>query len=153
MKYLAILIGLLLFSNIDAKQKYYKWIDADGNTHYSEKKPVNKKTDEVKVSTHQPTVISHAEENDDDDSTENNDDEKSPEQKAVDEYNKNEQARVSAVQNQENCKIAKKNYATLQNTVRVKQKNPATGEYIRMDDKQRIQMMKKAKESIAKLCK
>ncbi|MBL4660687.1 MAG: DUF4124 domain-containing protein [Alcanivoracaceae bacterium] len=59
MKYFAILMGLFLFSNIDAKQKYYKWTDADGNTHYSEKKPFNKKTAEVKVSTHQPTVISH----------------------------------------------------------------------------------------------
>ena len=153
MKYFAILMGLFLFSNIDAKQKYYKWTDADGNTHYSEKKPFNKKTAEVKVSTHQPTVISHPDENDGDDSTSNNDDEKSPEQKAVDEYNKNEQARVSAVQNQENCKIAKKNYATLQDTVRIRQKNPATGEYIRMDDKQRVLMMKNAKQAISELCK
>jgi len=151
MKYLAILIGLLLFSNIDAKQKYYKWTDADGNTHYSEKKPIDQKTDEVKVSTYQPTIISHIDESDD--YTGNNNDESSPEQKAVDEYNKNEQARVSAVQNQENCKIAKKNYATLQKTVRIRQKNPATGDYIRVDDKQRIEMMKNAKQAITELCK
>ena len=146
MKCFLLLIGLLLFNPIDAKQKYYKWTDADGNTHYSETKPLNKQTDEIKVNTHQPTIISHNNEQ------ESEPDEKSPEEKEIDEYNKNEHARVMTAQNKANCAVAKKNLKTLQDTLRVKRKDPTTGEYIRMDDTQRIEMMKKSTQSIKDLC-
>lgn len=152
MKIFTLLIGLLLLNGVDAKQKYYKWTDADGNIHYTEKKPQNKKTSEVKVNTSKPQPTykkSQAEDENQDDA----DDERTDEQKAIDEFNEQEKARVTATQNRENCKVAKKNYATLQSTVRVRKTNPATGESIRMDNKQRMAMLERAKKSIKDLCK
>jgi hypothetical protein len=151
MKFFVLIIGLLLINQLDAKQKYYKWTDADGNTHYSETKPPDQTVDEVKVSTSRPKAVNY----DTDETAEepSEDSERTAEQKEIDEYNKAEKERTLIAQNKANCVIAKKNLKTLQDTVRVKRRNPATGEYIRMDDTQRMQMMKKIKQSIKDLCK
>jgi len=154
MKYLLLFTFLLAYNLSDAKQKFYKWTDADGNTHYSEKKPQQQKTSEVNVSTSysQPVNYSKNDSSQEEDQT-TDEEEKTAEQKAIDEYNKTEKEKVLAKQNKENCKIAKKNLATLQQTVRVRKINPATGEYIRLDDTQRVKMMKTAKKSIKELCR
>lgn len=152
MKFITLIIALFAFSQLDAKQKYYKWTDASGNTHYSETKPVDKQTTEIKVSSKQPEVVTHNATTDEPPMNSDNE-ELTNEQKAVAQYNKDEQERVTKAQNKANCQIAKKNLATLQHTQRVTRKNPATGEYIRMDDSQRINMLKAAKKSIKELCK
>ncbi len=152
MKIFALLIGLLLLNCADAKQKYYKWTDADGNIHYTEKKPQNKKTSEVKVNTSKPQVNYNNKSQEDEEDQDGTNDERTSEQKAIEEFNEQEKARVTAAQNIENCKVAKKNYATLQKTVRVRQKNPETGEIIRIDSKQRMAMLERSKQSIKDLC-
>ena len=151
MKFFVLIIGLLLINQLDAKQKYYKWIDADGNTHYSEKKPPGQAVDEVKVRASQPKVVNYETDETAEESSE--DSELTAEQKEIEAYNKAEKERTLIAQNKANCVIAKKNLKTLQDTVRVRRRNPATGEYIRMDDTQRMQMMKKAKQNIKDLCK
>lgn len=154
MKIIILILTLFIISQADAK-KFYKWVDADGNTHYSEKKPANKQTSEVKVYANTPTgaqTTYQSKKDKDQAANEENNGELTQEQKDVEEYNKKEKERVQKKQDQANCKIAKKNLATLQATVRVRQKDPSTGEYIRMDDTQRIQMLKKVKKSIKELC-
>ncbi len=154
MKTFTLILALFIITQADAK-KFYKWVDADGNTHYSEKKPADKQTAEVKVYTNTPTgaQTSYQSKKDKEKAAEEESKgELTQEQKEIEDYNKKEKERVQKKQDQANCKIAKKNLATLQATVRVRQKDPTTGEYIRMDDTQRIQMMKKVKQSIKKLC-
>ena len=148
MKYLLILISLMLFSETEAREKFYKWTDADGNIHYTQQKPEDIKTSEVKI---HDSVSNGLQTKQDD--TPDADEELTPEQKQVAEYNKALQAKTKAIQDKANCKVARKNLATLQNTVRVRKKDPNTGEFVRMDDDQRMQMLKLAKQSIKDLCK
>lgn len=153
MKFLIILITVIFSSQINGKEKFYKWTDADGNTHYTKTKPTNTESDEIKVNNNSPTTVKEQSlKGEEDDSNESTEEEKTPEQKAIDDFNANEKKRVQAKQDKANCKIARKNLKTLQQTVRVTRKNPATGEMIRMDDKERMAMLKKSKDSIKKLC-
>ncbi len=154
MKIFTLILALFIMTQANAK-KFYKWVDADGNTHYSEKKPANKQTSEVKVYANTPTgaqTTYQSRKDKEKAAQEETNSELTQEQKDVEEYNKKEKERVQKAQDKANCKIAKKNLATLQATVRVRQKDPTTGEYIRLDDTQRLEMMKKAKQAIKKLC-
>lgn len=141
------------FSVSEAKQKFYKWTDAEGNTHYSEKKPIQQKTSEININTSYSQPVNYKNKDTAGSEAETIAEEQTAEQKAIDEYNKTEKEKILKKQNKENCKIAKKNLATLQQTVRVRRVNPATGEMIRMDDSQRVKMIKSAKKSIKELCR
>ncbi len=155
MKIFTLILALFIITQADAK-KFYKWVDADGNTHYSETKPDNKQTSEVKVYANTPsgaTTTYQSRKDKEKAAEEENNGELTQEHKDVEEYNKKEKERVQKAQDKANCNIAKKNLATLQATVRVRQKDPTTGEYVRMDDTQRLDMMKKAKKAIKKLCR
>jgi hypothetical protein len=154
MKIIILIFGLFLLNAVEAKQKYYKWTDADGNIHYTESKPANKPVTEVKVNTSQPTIAPVK--NKDIDTTTESDEEntqKSENEKAFDEYNEKEKLRVEKQQNKENCKIAKQNLITFQNSRRVRKIDPETGESTRMDDSQRLNGLKAAKKLIKEVCK
>ena len=151
MKFLLIFIGLLCFNHIEAKQKFYKWTDADGNTHYSEQKPKNKQVDEVKVYSGSSSVQNNS--SNDEPGEPESGEEKSEEEKAIDEYNANEKARVNKLQSKENCKAAKKNLDTLQRTFLFKQKDPETGKLVYVNNDNRKAMIKRAKKTIKKNCK
>jgi hypothetical protein len=152
MKLLFLTLTLLFSGSILSKQKYYKWTDAKGIVHFTEKKPENKEVKEIKVNLgkSKPKVIASSASNSDTLQPEQN---ISPDQAAVDEYNAREKERVTKQQNAANCKIAKKNLATLQATVRVRKKDPTNGEIIRMDDNQRMAALKNAKDFMQKVCK
>ena len=154
MKTIALIIGLFLLSSVEAKQKYYKWKDADGNIHYSESKPSNTAVSEVKVNKSRPTT-NPVKNEEDGDSTQDDavNTEKSENEKAFDAYNEKEKIRVEKLNNQENCKIAKQNLSTLQQTQRVRKLDPKTGEYTRMDDSQRMNSLNAAKRLIKEVCK
>jgi len=150
MKYLIILMALLISANTHAKQKIYKWTDDEGNVHYTEKKPENKQTAEVKVYNSKPTMVNKEDNKEEKPIPE---EELTPEQKAAMEYNRKEQERVQKLQDRENCKIAQQNKITLEKSVSVKKKNPATGEYIRMDKSEMKKKLREVNKAIKKLCK
>ena len=149
MKIIILLLTFILSTQLIANQKIYKWTDANGNVHYSEDKPVDTEVKEIKVNTGKSKPKAAEKQTPDEQVSEP----KSADELAVDEYNKIEQERVAKLQNQENCKVAKKNLATLQKTVRVRKLDPKTGEYIRMDDTQRLNALKSAKKLISDVCK
>ncbi len=152
MKIIVLILTLLLSNQLVAEPKIYKWTDANGNVHYTEKKPSNTEVKEIKMRTgkSKPKNTSTAsQENESLDSIEI----KSNDQQSFDEYNRKEKERAAKFQQAANCKVAKKNLATLQATVRVRKKDPITGEYVRMDDAQRIQSIKAAKKLISGVCK
>jgi len=150
MKYLIIITALFCSMQAEAKEKYYKWTDENGNTHYTEKKPKNIETDEVKVYNSKSTKINVAQ---DETKTEIPNEELTAEQKAAIEYNRSEQQRVKEIQDRENCIIAKKNKVTLEKSFSVKKKNPATGEYIKMDKSEITNKLKEVNKAIRTLCK
>jgi hypothetical protein len=153
MKTIVLILGLFLLNSAEAKQKYYKWKDADGNIHYSESKPSNKAASEVKVDKSR----SASPVNNDDDSDNNQENaenaEKSGNEKAFDAYNEKEKARVDKLNSKENCKITKQNLSKLQQTQRIRKLDPITGEYIRLDDSQRMNSLNAAKKLIKDVCK
>jgi hypothetical protein len=149
MKYLIILTTLLLSLNIEAKQKLYKWTDDEGNVHYSEKKPQNQELEPVKIYKSKATTIENQQTKNPDENTSN---ELTPEQIAVMEFNKAEKKRVQAIQDRENCKIAQQNKITLEKSMSVKKKNPATGEYIVMDKTEVNKKLQEVKKAIKRLC-
>jgi len=57
MKVFTVLIGFLLCNSLATAGTFYKWTDANGNIHYTDKKPEDKKTVEVKVNISQPRTI------------------------------------------------------------------------------------------------
>lgn len=150
MKYLIILIALFIYSQVDAKQEIYKWTDEDGNVHYTENKPENKQLDEVKLYNSKSTPLVKEQ---DKNTPILPEEELTAEQKAAIEYNQAEQLRVQKIQDRENCIIAQKNKITLEKSIGVKRKNPATGEYIKMDKAEVNKKLKEMKKAIKKLCK
>lgn len=153
MKTIILILTLLLSNQLVAKQKIYKWTDADGNVHYTENKPSNTKVKEVKVDTGKSKPKNVFRTNQEDQSADSKEIQSSTDNQAFDEYNQRERNRAAKVQKAERCKVAKKNLATLQATIRVRRKDPNTGEYVRMDDNQRTDAMKSAKKLIRDVCK
>ncbi len=146
---LLIFLAFALQSTVEAK--IYKWVDAQGGIHYTKKKPENKATSVVKVYKNKKPS---AQENKAEEqvATKDKDKELTPEQKATKEYNEKERQRVQAVQNRENCKIARKNLETLNNSRLVSKTNPATGEIIYLDNPDRDKMIAQTKAKIQELC-
>jgi len=148
MKYTILLISLLAFNATEAREKYYKWTDAEGTIHYSKKKPQETQVSEVKI--HDSVSTSpQSQQNDANDSTEP---EKSAEEKQIDAYNQALKEKSQRFQDKANCKIAKNNLLELQRTLRVSRKDPKTGQRIRLSDNERVQMMATAKQQIKNLC-
>ena len=158
MKLTIFLISVLLTSTLNAKQKYYKWVDAQGNIHYSETKPKKNNTSEVKIynkiaKDQVQHYVSRSEKEKLAQQAKNQKEGKTQDQVEIEEFNKKQKAKAKKAQDRANCKIAKNNLATLQKTTRIRRKNAKTGEYVRIDDKDRIKMLKLSKASIKKLCK
>ena len=146
-----IIFGLFFSLNTVAKNKIYKWVDAQGVVHYSKDKPENVPTSVVKIYKSKSTEPKNTEK--DEKATTAQDDEKlTPEQQATKEYNEKERQRVQEVQNRENCKIAQKNLKTLQNAGRIQKTNPATGETFYVDNPERENMLALTKKRIQDLC-
>lgn len=154
MKIIILILTFLLSNQLIAKQKIYKWTDAHGNVHYSENKPHNTEVKEVKVATgkSKPKNTFMNRQESESEANESNET-KSASEKAFDEYNQREKQRAEKQQNKESCKIAKKNLITLQNSFRVRRKDPTTGEYSYMSGNQHSNAIKSAKKLIQEVCK
>jgi len=63
-KILIIIISglIILFSYTLCHAEVFKWVDAQGNIHYSDKKPDNQLTEEIKIKAHTPD-LSHLNDN------------------------------------------------------------------------------------------
>lgn len=138
----------MAFSATEAREKFFKWTDADGTIHYSQKKPPETKVSEVKIH----DSVSKSPQSKQNDANESTEPEKSAEEKQIDAYNQALKEKTQKFQNKANCKIAKNNLLELQRTIRVSRVDPKTGERIRLGDNERVQMMATAKQQIKNLC-
>lgn len=150
MKNIVITCILLLFSYQLMAEKIYKWVDKDGNIHYSAQKPVNQDVETVKVRKG-PRVK-------DQDSQQEQTDIKGvqPLQSGSDDeaeaQARDKLAQADAQNKIKMCEQARQNMSALNATVRVTRVDPNTGETVRMTDEERVQAMTNAQRAIDQYC-
>jgi hypothetical protein len=154
MKIFAIIVALLMVNTAQSAQKFYKWVDEEGNTHYSSEKPEDRQTDEVKVKTKQPKV-SQLIENDSNDIDSYREDLNTAEEKTYMEkhYEKKQLAKELAKENKKLCLDAKAAVAKFQEQVRMSRVDTETGQKVYLDDSKRADIIKKAQNEVKKYCR
>ena len=141
----AIVVLLLLCALPLAAQKIYKWVDENGQVHYSSQKPPGQDAERLNIRVKEPEPAQQSEEE--------VADQADAEEEEVDDETKAELARLDKANLQRSCKQARENLAALQNSYRVAQKDPDTGEMVRLNDNQRAAALKQARENISEFCK
>jgi hypothetical protein len=141
----ALILTLLCLNTALAKQKYYKWTDEHGVTHYTTEKPENNQTHEVNVNTKQPKVSRPAAKVESQD----------PDAKSYVEQRreKRQQAKDQAKNNKIKCDQAKQTIAKLKQQVRMSRVDTDTGETIYLEDNKRAEIIKQAQQQAKKYCK
>ena len=130
-----LLMTLIIFAS-SASAGLYKWVDDEGNVHYSQKRPSNKQFKRIKPPAPAPDNAK---------SLYQLDNSANKSDKTIQkETDKNTKLRT------ENCEQAKKNLSAYQVSRRVRNDK---GEVIRLDDKTRESQIKNAKLHITEYCK
>jgi hypothetical protein len=130
-----LLTTMMIFAS-SAFAGLYKWVDDEGNVHYSQKRPVNKQFKRLKAppaapESAKPLYKSGKKAGD------------TPNKAIADETAKNKKIRA------ENCVKAKKSLTNYQVNRRMRDKD---GNVTRIDDKVRASQIKKAKEAMGNYC-
>ena len=147
-----VLLLLMLCMTPAMAEKIYKWVDENGQIHYSSQKPVGQDAQTVTVKK-APKVAPAKNNEENEDSADAN---AAAEEAAEDDPEADAAARAAlakadAVNNKKQCELARKNLAALSATVRVT-KRDANGELVRLTDDQRLAAMKKAQAAIKQYC-
>jgi len=138
---------LLSISGLALAEKIYKWVDENGQIHYSSQKPTGQQAELVKVK--QGPKVSQDTSQDTQSSQKSEDDEADSDADAA---AKAQLAKTEAANRRKLCEQARKNVAALNATVRVTQVDEKTGETFRMNDEQRLQAMKTAQQGVKEYC-
>ena len=146
MKIVLLIITLIFLSTANGGQKFYKWVDEEGNTHYTSEKPEDKKTDEVTIKTNHPQApkvdpeAQEARRKKSDEFMENH-------------YEKKRKSKELAAVNKKKCTDAKKTLVKFQEKVRMSRVNQETGETEYLEDSSRAQILKDAQKGIKQYCR
>lgn len=141
------LLIAMLSVQLPAAEKYYKWVDKEGVTHYGTDKPGDGDAKEVRVynspSSSQGREMQELEE------------QRKARQRAREQQAQQEQEQERAEENPEQasdeyCEQHRKNLKTLMDTPTVRQENPDTGEMQVLDEEQREAAIEKTKEALEK---
>lgn len=131
-------------------EKFYKWVDEDGTTHYGTRPPADKQTEKVKVSNTQSSSSNLDQDRLD----------QSRDKMLQDKIDKQNSAEADAVKKEEdeykkqiaeNCKVYKSNLNTLQNSPRIKQTDK-DGNVTYLGDEARKQEIEDTKKFIQENC-
>lgn len=149
MKYFAILVMLFVMVTGIQAGKIYKWVDENGQIHYSSQKPPGQEVETVKVKKGPKAV--QAEESG---SADKADDKDAPtaEDEEAEALAREQLAKSDAANKKKMCEQARRNIDSLNASVRVVQKDEKTGENVRMSDEQRVQALKKAQQAVKEYC-
>lgn len=142
---------MLITNPVMSKQKFYKWTDENGNTHYSANKPEDKKTDEVNINSNQPRVAQNTE------SINNSEKPESEETEVEKSYleqrrEKKQKSKQLAQDNKKQCQKAKQTVTKYQQQVRMSRIDVESGEKIFLEDSKRADIIKKAQKAVRKHC-
>ena len=147
------LFSLLVFASQLQAAKIYKWVDENGQIHYSSQKPPGQEVETVKVRKGPKVAAPEAAEADPVDPNEPVDPQASEETDAEAEAEARAQlARADAANRQRLCEQARQNLAALNNSVRVQRIDEKTGEAVRMTDDQRVSALARANQAIREYC-
>ena len=148
---LSILLLLCVFSvTAVAATKVYKWVDKDGNIHYSEQKPPNQQADTLQIKENKPTPTPERAQEKPEEGSDESSDEAQAQQRAEAEKTL---AEADKVNRQKLCQQAKANRDALNASVRVSRIDPETGEQVRMNDEERVSALQKAEQAIKDYCR
>jgi hypothetical protein len=139
---LAAFLMLVATAPLHAAQ-VYKWVDANGVTHFDAKPPVGQVA--TPIDTHAPPPASPPKGTPDNDDVDND-----PEQKAADAQVR-EQIAEQEEKTKEFCQQARTNLAQLNNNPRVRQE--VDGELRRLTEKERQDQITETRKSIADQCR
>lgn len=147
------LLCLLLFAGLLQAGKIYKWVDENGQIHYSSQKPAGEEVETVKVrkgpKVAPPAEAASTDPNQPVDPNEPVDPEADAEAEAA---ARAQLARADAANRKRMCEQARQNLAALNASVRVQRVDEATGQAVRMTDDQRVTAMKNANQAISEYC-
>lgn len=143
---------LVMFVGQSMATKVYKWVDENGQIHYSSQKPVNQKVETVKLRK-APKVTAASEQADTEEDTETATDEATTDdvEDAAEAAAREQLAAADRVNRQKQCELAKNNYAALNRTIRVVKTNE-NGETVRMTDDERVKALATAQRGIDQYC-
>jgi hypothetical protein len=142
------LLSLLIFASQLQAEKIYKWVDENGQIHYSSKKPPGTEVETMKVSKG-PKVTPPAAEEAPVDPNEPVDPEADAEAEA---QARAQLAQSDAVNRKRLCDQARNNLNALNTSVRVQRVDEKTGQTVRMTDEQRVTAMKNAQQAVKEYC-
>ena len=157
------LFGLVLFLfsyHVQAATTVYKWKDANGQMHYSDRPPPDAQAESLTVK-NPPRQRVPAPVTDADTQDENETEQKSPqeppamseEQKAAKAALKRQQEEQKKIIRKKNCGIARRNLKTLKSTVRVRKLDPKTGDYVRVSDNERLKKLREYQRKVREYCR
>lgn len=136
---------LSLLSGTALAEKYYRWVDEEGTTHYTKNPPKGEQADEV--NTHYKASSSKDEEMKKLEQMRVRR-EKEKEQTELEKRKEKEPEEVS----EEFCEQHRKNLETLQNKPIVRRENPETGEMEVIAQEEKEKMIEKTRQALEK-CK
>lgn len=134
---------LLALSASAMASQVYKWVDAQGVTHFSAQPPQGQQATTINTATPPPKTAEPA-------ATPTFESSADPEQAAIDEKVKQEIATQEA-ERKKYCQTVRTNLAQLENNPRVRVE--VDGEVRRLNEEERQQRISEAKQAIAKNCK
>lgn len=137
--------SLLLALSATASAQVYKWVDAQGNTHFGAQPPEGQDATKINTSAAQPKAAAPAPATAAPLPSPTED----PAQKAIDEKVKKEVAESEA-QRAKYCEVTRTNLAQLQNNPRVK--TEVNGEMRRLTEEERQSQIAENQKGIAENC-
>ncbi len=152
---LSIILLLCTLSVVSlAANKVYKWVDNEGNTHYSETQPANQQATTMKMPNAKAPSLPEVEETSQQPQTEKSAvveaEKEDPKAKAK---AKADLDAADLINRQKLCDQAKANQLALNSSVRVAQVDPETGERVLMTDDERVNALQKAEKDIKEYCR
>ncbi len=138
------MVAMLLMSSQLWAEKIYKWVDENGQIHYSSTKPEGQEAETVKVRKGPKVPPKPA-------SEVAADDDKLPIDPDVAAAAKQQLAAADQANRSRQCEVARKNVAALNASVRVQRTNE-NGEKVRLTDEQRLDALQTAQQAIREFC-
>jgi len=141
---------LILFSLTgSAADKIYKWVDEQGNTHYSSEKPTNNKANEIQLKTTNKKDVSTAAPSVAEPS---NKTKQLSNKEKLDAYLKKDQKlRAKAARKRKTCAKAKTRLKDYKNAMSYRKKDPNSGGYIYLNETKRQKKQRRYQKGIVRL--
>lgn len=149
-RFLPWLLVLATFSSPTWADKFYRWVDDEGVTHYGESAPQGAEATEIHTRRAPPSVEDVNGNRGSRDSADESDG-AAPEESPAPADNPETDEQASA-EHEENCEAHRKNLQILENRPRVRAEDPETGELRYLDEEEREEMLEQTREEIEANC-